>query len=142
MSAAPLDCIRSYFGELRPETMDRLDQHYSPDVEFRDPINHGHGLDDLRLIFEDLFKQLSDVRIDVTSASGNAETGFLRWTMNYRFRGKARTLEGVSQFTFGSDGKVARQEDFWDAAFGVYAEFPLVGATLRGLRKVVRVAGG
>ncbi|NNC88186.1 MAG: nuclear transport factor 2 family protein [Akkermansiaceae bacterium] len=139
MTATPLDRIARYLESLRPESLDQLADHYAEGIDFRDPVNTGHGLDDLRTIFDDLFKQLQDVRIEVTRRAGDDAHGFLRWTMRYDFRGKPRELEGTSHFTFAPDGRAASQHDFWDAAFGVYAEFPLVGATLRGLRRLVRV---
>lgn len=134
-----LDRIGEYFSNLAPETLAQLGEHYAPDVHFLDPINEGRGLADLQAIFEDLFKQLKNVKITVVARSGDQEQGFLRWTMDYTFRGKSRTLPGTSHFTFDTNGKVASQHDFWDAGFGVYAEFPMLGAALRGIRKMVRV---
>ena len=137
--SSPLDRIAECFESLGPEIVERLSDYYCEAAEFSDPINTGRGLDDLRAIFEDLFKQLKEVHIEINGRAGDASQGFLRWTMRYKFRGKPRELEGVSHFTFAPDGRVASQHDFWDAAIGVYAEFPLVGSTLRGLRNLVRV---
>lgn len=134
-----LDRIAEYFGTLAPDTLDRLGEHYADDVHFLDPINDGRGLEDLHAIFADLFKQLKNVTIEITESAGDQTRGFLRWTMNYTFRGKARTLEGISHFTFAPDGRVASQHDFWDAGMGVYAEFPMLGTTLRAIRRMVRV---
>lgn len=135
----PVARITFLLANLTPESLEKLDDHYNERVEFTDPINEGHGIDDLRIIFEDLFKQLKKVSMDVTESRGDEQAAFLKWVMRYQFRGKARELPGVSYFTFDKEGKVASQRDYWDSATAVYGEFPGVGMTLRGIKKIVQV---
>ncbi|WP_411845804.1 nuclear transport factor 2 family protein [Roseibacillus persicicus] len=135
----PVARITYFLANLQPESLEQLGEHYSERVQFDDPINEGHGLDDLRVIFEDLFKQLKNISLDITDSRGDEQAAFLKWVMRYRFRGKARELPGVSYFTFNKEGKVTSQRDYWDAAEGVYSEIPGIGLTLRGIRKMVQV---
>lgn len=135
----PIARISSFLAELSPDSLGRLGDYYSERIHFTDPVNEGHGLDDLTAIFEDLFKQLKDISMDLTISRGDENEAFIKWVMRYRFRGKERELPGVSYFTFSKDGKVSSQQDYWDASVGVYAEFPGVGMTLRGLKKLVKV---
>lgn len=39
----------------------------------------------------------------------------------------------------GADGLVTQQEDFWDASFVLYGEFPILVAIIRSIRKMVLV---
>jgi hypothetical protein len=59
--------------------------------------------------------------------------------MHYQFRGKPRSLPGVSHFCFDEKGLVTSQEDYWDASFVLYGEFPVLGAMMRGIKHMVRV---
>lgn len=131
-----LETMAKFFGELTEESLTKLPQHYAEEVQFEDPMNRGKGLKDLELIFEDLFKQLKELKMEITAKH---EPGALEWVMHYKFRGKERSLPGGSFFEFDEDGLVKRQRDFWDASVGVYAEFPLLNIALKGIRKMVSV---
>lgn len=135
----PIARISSFLAEFSPDSISRLGDYYSERIHFTDPMNEGHGLDDLAVIFEDLFKQLKNISMDLTDSRGDENAAFLKWVMRYRFRGKERELPGVSYFTFHKDGRVSSQQDYWDASVGVYAEFPGIGLTLRSLKRLVRV---
>ncbi|MDP0492250.1 MAG: nuclear transport factor 2 family protein [Verrucomicrobiota bacterium JB023] len=135
----PIARITSFLSSLEPASLGKLDDHYTRDIDFRDPINQGDGIDDLQAIFADLFKQLDNIRMDVTSSQGDEREAFLRWNMYYEFRGKKRELPGVSFFLFAKDGRVMRQEDFWDASSGVFEEFPGLATLIRGARRMARV---
>ncbi|MGJ8724660.1 MAG: nuclear transport factor 2 family protein [Roseibacillus sp.] len=135
----PIARITSFLTDLQPDSVERLENFYSDRVHFIDPINEGNGLKDLAVIFQDLFKQLKHIRIDVTDSRGDEQAAFLKWVMRYRFRGKERELPGVSYFTFNKNGMVATQHDYWDASIGVFSEFPGLGITIRKVRKFVQV---
>jgi steroid delta-isomerase len=135
----PLAATASWFNELSPATLDRLPEIYAPDATFRDPINEGRGIDRIRAIFEDLFEQLEDIQVTVHDRKGDDDSGFILWTMRYRFRGRERKIEGTSHFRFNGDGLVRSQEDHWDASFPIYGEFPVMRSLMKGIRRLVRV---
>lgn len=135
----PIARITSLLAELEPSIVDRLDHYYSSSIHFTDPINDGRGLDDLKIIYQDLFKHLKNIRAEVVCSRGDEQAAFLKWVLRYDFRRKPRELPVVSYLEFDETGKVERQEDLWDAAKGVFEEFPLLGSTLRGMRKSIRV---
>jgi steroid Delta-isomerase len=132
--------VAGFFNGFEPGKLDSLGDFYSPGVEFQDPLNHTRGLPALRRVYEHLFQQLSGIAMTVTDAHGDDRTGFLLWTMNYQFRGKSRSIVGTSHLCFAPDGRVATQTDHWDASFPVYGEFPLIGLTMRGIKRLVSVS--
>lgn len=137
----PLERNRELFHSATPEIVEKLGDYYTDDATLTDPINTARGLDEVKLVYKDLFKQLGNVKMTVHEMSGDEGKGFLAWTMTYTFRGKAREIHGVSQVTFSAGGKIAAQRDYWDASDGVYGEFPGLGLAIRSIRKMVRVAG-
>lgn len=137
-----LAAVAGFFNEMTPAKLAGLGDIYAPGVKFEDPINAVEGHAALQRVFEDLFKQLGEVRIAVNDAHGDDRTGFLLWTMRYRFRGGDRLIRGTSHLRFAADGRVISQQDFWDASFAVYGEFPLLGWVMKGIRRMVRVKSG
>jgi steroid delta-isomerase len=126
-----------FFDGLALDKLDTLGDVYSPGIEFQDPLHHTRGIAALRQVFEQLFQQLSDISIQVLDTHGDENTGFLLWKMSYNFRGRPQEITGTSHLKFAPDGRVAVQYDFWDASFPVYAQFPLVGLAMRGIRKMI-----
>ncbi len=131
--------MAGFVNSLTPEKLDNLGDIYSPAVEFQDPLNQTKGLAALRRVYEHLFEQLNEVTMTVTDAHGDDRTGFLLWTMSYRFRGKQRTITGTSHLKFAADGRIVAQQDHWDASFPVYGEFPVVGWAMRAIKHVVEI---
>ena len=126
-----------FFNGLAPDKLEMLGDVYSPGVEFRDPLHQVKGLPALRDVFEQMFKQLGDLVVEVKDAHGDERTGFALWEMRYRFRGAERVIAGTSHLRFAADGRVAAQTDHWDASFPVYGEFPVMGLAMRGIRRLV-----
>ncbi len=138
----PLTPLARFFNGLSAEKLDSLGDIYSPAVEFMDPLHQTRGLAALREVFEHTFKQLKDLSVNVTDAHGDERTAFLLWTMTYQIRGRERTITGTSHLKFAPDGRVAVQHDHWDASFPVYGEFPLIGWTMRGIKRLVTRKSG
>lgn len=132
-----LTAIAGFFNGLSPGKLDSLGDIYSPGIEFNDPLHQTHGLTALRQVFEHLFQQLKDLSVIVQDAHGDERTGFLLWEMSYELRGARRTIQGMTHVRFAPDGRVCAQTDHWDASFPVYGEFPLLGLTLRGIKRLV-----
>ncbi len=142
MSGPPLDPserLANFLGQLQPEQLVLLPEYYATEIEYQDPINEATGLEQLDRVLQDLFKQLQEIRFEPLTVLGDSQQGFYRWMMHYQFRGRARSLPGVSYFQFNDEGKAVRHTDYWDASFSVYGEFPLVGLAMKGVRRVVRV---
>jgi len=131
--------MAGFFNGLSPGKLENLGDVYSPGVEFQDPLHQTRGLPALRRVYEQLFHQFKDVSVTVNDTHGDDRTGFLLWTMRYQYRGKQRVINGSSHLKFAPDGRVAVQQDFWDASFPVYGEFPLIGWAMRGIKRAVGI---
>lgn len=131
--------MAAFFSEMSPENVIQVRELYAQNATFRDPINEVKGSQAIEEVMADLFRQLKNIRVVVRDMHGNEDAGCLLWNMHYEFRGKSRTIPGVSHFRFNEEGKVTAQEDFWDASFVLYGEFPLLGLAMRGIRRMVQV---
>ena len=138
-SLHPIAKVTSFLATLDSNSTTRLAEFYCDKIDFIDPINEGRDLADLQAIFEDLFEKLDNISVEALESHGDEQTGFLKWVMRYKFRGKHRERAGVSYFIFSNDGKVAVQRDYWDAAAGVFSEFPGLGLAIRKIKKLVQI---
>lgn len=131
----------AFYQSLSPENLDRLPEFYAAEAELIDPMNHARGIDQIRDVYADLFKQLNDVEFRVKGVTEGDGHVHFHYTMDYKFRKKARSIEGCSHLELGAEGLIRRHRDYWDAGLGVYAEFPLLGFAIRKIRKMVQVWG-
>lgn len=65
----------------------------------------------------------------------------LVWDFFYRVRlwgkGEVQVMRGVSHLQFDDQGKVCYHRDDWDTSEELYMKPPVLGALMRGLRKVL-----
>lgn len=130
--------MAGFFQEMNASNVGRVRELYAAEATFRDPINEVTGVKSIEAVMADLFRQLKNIRVVVREMRGDENAGFLLWTMHYNFRGNTRSIPGVSHFRFNPAGLVAAQEDYWDASFVLYGEFPLLGMTMRGIKRMAR----
>ncbi|MEM8952697.1 MAG: nuclear transport factor 2 family protein [Verrucomicrobiota bacterium] len=138
---APAERMAEFFNAFGPDQLRRIDELYASDATFEDPLNKGSGRDHVRAVFEDTFKQLKDVTITVTDTlpAPDNRSAFIRWQMNYRFRGKSFDIPGVTHLHFDEQGAINSQRDFWDASLPVYGEFPPIGFLMKRIKKFIAV---
>lgn len=135
--AAVLDAYCRLFEALSPARLDELRGLCTPDVRFVDPFNDVRGIDGLVGLFAHMFRTVSTPRFQVLDRALGAEAGYVRWRFTGGFRGRGLAIEGMSELRFDlRSGRIREHVDHWDAAGQVYARLPLVGAAVRGLRRL------
>ena len=138
-----LSVVHFYEG-LRPDNIAQLDRLYAGDAVFKDPFNEVRGTAAIRRIFEHMFQQVQAPRFDIESAASEGDTAFLTWTMRYRGNGRAgreEQIRGCTALCFGTDGRVTRHRDYWDAAEELYEKLPFLGLLMRALRRRLATRG-
>ena len=80
-----LDNFAREFATLDRHNLDRLEQLYSDDIQFTDPLHEVQGLAQLRGYFAELYANVRELRFEFHGSDLCAEgQGYLRWTMSYR----------------------------------------------------------
>ena len=134
-----IDNFKKSLSTFGPNNIKELTKLYSPDVEYEDPINKAAGLHQLSLVFEDLVRVFSDIKIAVKETSSTNHLAFVRWEMTYFFRRKKYNIGGVSYLEFNTSGLICKHKDFWDASFPLYGTFPGLGFVMRAIKKMASV---
>ncbi|HYD98524.1 MAG TPA: nuclear transport factor 2 family protein, partial [Alphaproteobacteria bacterium] len=99
---APLDRYAAFWETLTPDGVEALDAVAAPDFRFVDPFNDVAGRAAVKGILRHMFETLEVARFAVTDRAMGQGAGFLKWTFDYRVRGRAiaGTIVGVSEVRF------------------------------------------
>ncbi len=134
--------VQRLYQRFDPALIDSLDQIYSDDVVFEDPLHRVEGLSALRRYFAGLVQGLDECRFEFTDCLGEAggERGgqaVLFWTMHYRHRklkgGAPLSLAGSSHLKFAD--RVSYHRDYFDAGAMLYEHIPVLGFVIGKLKR-------
>ena len=137
MSAFLHDFAQAFAG-LNKDNLERLEQLYSRDALFCDPLHEVRGLANIRAYFAQLYANVSELRFDFYGFDQVSEgEGYLRWTMHFRhprLRGGAPiSVDGCSHLLWWD--KVYQHRDYFDAGAMLYEHLPLMGGVIAWLKR-------
>jgi hypothetical protein len=141
-----LQRFKTFYSDFKAADLALLDAFYAPEVMFRDPVHERRGLAALRRYFAASREPLTECRFEFTDTLADTDDPTLRkyclrWHMHYRhprLKGGGRlVLEGASVLHVRE--KILFHEDFYDMGAMLYEHLPLLGGTVRWLKR--RVAG-
>jgi len=129
--------FKDIFNRLDARNLDLLDQIYSPQVSFRDPVHALQGLPALKAYYARLYTGVVSCRFDFEDEVIADGRCVLVWTMQFEHasfcRGQQLSLRGVSHLKFSD--KVWLHEDFFDMGAFIYERIPLLGGVVRAIKR-------
>jgi hypothetical protein len=134
----PLDRFKTVFNQLNKDHLHRLEEIYTPDVQFRDPVHALHGLPALRDYYGRLYEGVISCQFEFNAEVIEDRQGMLAWVMLFqhaRFRrGETLELSGVSHLRFLEDGRVHSHRDYFDMGEFIYERAPVLGSIIRAIK--------
>ena len=134
----PLQQFLTLYTDLSDYSAGQLAKVYSDDVEFIDPVTTHQGLTAVEAYFERLLLNCQSCVFEIQSASIQGGAGHVSWIMRFQHRrlknGKSIAVEGFSLLNF-HNGKVNRQQDYYDMGAMIYEHVPMVGPIVSALRR-------
>lgn len=126
------------FAELDASRLAELDELYSADIQFQDPLHRIEGLPALRTYFAQLYANVSNLRYDFHAFDEVAPgEGYLRWTLHFSHprlaQGAPIALQGCSYLRWND--RIYLHQDFFDAGALLYEHLPLFGSVIRWLKR-------
>ena len=121
------------FATLDSHNLDLLNDLYSEDVAFRDPLHQLTGLRALRAYFAQLYAKVPDVHYRFEGTDDlEPGHGYIRWTLHYRHpqlaRGQLISLQGCSHLRWQE--RVHFHQDYFDAGALLYEHVPVMGSVI------------
>ncbi len=133
-----LDHFKSLFNQLNKDNLHLLDEIYTPDVCFRDPVHALNGLPALRDYYRRLYDGVVSCQFGFEAEVIDGQQGMLVWIMRFqhaRFRaGEMLELRGVSHLQFRHDGRVYNHRDYFDMGEFIYERVPVLGSVIRAIK--------
>ncbi|MGG2399334.1 nuclear transport factor 2 family protein [Pseudomonas sp. SH1-B] len=126
------------FAALNKDNLELLDELYSEDVLFRDPLHEVHGLTAVRSYFAELYANVEALHFDFHGFDQVSEgQGYLRWTMRFRHPrlrgGEEIAVEGCSHLLWRE--RVYQHRDYFDAGALLYEHLPVFGSVIAWLKR-------
>ena len=136
-----LTALIDFFNHTTLENANHLGDFYTADAYFKDPFNEVRGVEKITPIFTHMFTQVDGPRFVVTGHVLQDEQAFLTWDFLFRmkrFSTDEQCIRGATHIRFANDGRVEFHRDYWDAAEELYEKLPVLGALMRGLKRMAR----
>lgn len=132
--------FKSYFTQLKRDNNTTLNEIYSEDIIFTDPIHEIRGIENLKSYFKKLDDNLIEGSFQFTDESVTGNTAYLPWELNLRLKRPKKNViaSGISVLTV--EEKIIKHRDYFDAGELFYENVPVLGRIIRFLKK--KIAGG
>ena len=134
-----MDHFKNIFNQLNNNNLELLDEIYTLDVTFRDPVHALDGLPALRDYYARLYNGVVSCRFEFEAEILEGQQGMLVWLMQFqhaRFRpGETLELRGVSHLRFLEDGRVNYHRDYFDMGEFIYERVPVLGSVIRAIKR-------
>lgn len=134
MNNSVLDKFKDYFTDMDLSNNTALDEIYSDNVVFIDPIHKIQGLENLVQYFEKLNSNLIAGSFFFTDESITDNKAYLSWEMNLELKRPKKNIiaSGISVLTI--DTKIIHHRDYFDAGELFYEHVPILGSIIRLLK--------
>ncbi|ATJ84384.1 nuclear transport factor 2 family protein [Halomonas beimenensis] len=138
---AHLEAFCAFYNKLDKSCTKNLYKIYTQDVAFEDPLHRIEGLDALEDYFSSLYENVTRCRFRFHQRQRLGEQAFVTWTMHVAHprlaRGREIAVEGCSRLAFAGDGsgRVHEHRDYFDAGALLYEQLPLIGPTIRLIKR-------
>ena len=88
-----------------------------------------------------MFKAVDKPKFKIEDYAWGREerTAYLKWVMNFEYRGKKARIVGMTELLFSKDHKVLSHIDHWDAAEQFFEHIPIVGSILRFVKSRLKI---
>jgi hypothetical protein len=134
---AILTRFKSFYADLVRTEWAQIDDIYTSDICFCDPIHCVKGLPDLHNYIAELCESLTTCRFEYLDEVVMDGTAYIKWNMTYAHPsikgGKILTLRGVTQIEFNDSG-IYYHEDIYDMGAMLYEHIPVLGSGVRWIK--------
>jgi len=131
--------FKMYFTELKFDEVHALDEIYSDQVIFIDPIHQVDGIENLKAYFKKLNDNLVEGSFRFTDEAIVDNTAYLQWEMDLKLKRPKKIVKATGISVLTVEQKVIRHRDFFDAGELFYENVPVLGSVIRFLKK--KIAG-
>ena len=140
----PLICsLMGFFETFSRESLARLDEYYTPDIEFVDPVHRINGILSMKRYMKNMAINLQHYRIRYLEVLAGDNNAYLTWEMDFAHRrikgGEVITIRGMTHLKYTS--KIYYHEDAYDLGALLYEHLPVLGGITRSVKARLAAQG-
>lgn len=137
-----LERIQEAYNKVNKDNIDFLDQFYSENIEFVDPLGKHVGLEDVKTYYRKVYQGVEEIHFDFNDSVIQGENYVLFWKMHFKSRslngGETVTVEGNSLMRLNDEGRVCYHRDFFDMGEMIYEKVPVLKWIVGGVKKALK----
>lgn len=121
------------------ELAEIIRQSYAEQLYFNDTFRTITDRNELIDYMQQTGQQVARLEVQVQDVARSDQDIYVRWIMRMQFTVMGKKVDsesiGISQLRFNEQGKIILHQDFWDGVDGFYQHLPIIGYSLRKIRK-------
>lgn len=123
--------FKNYFKDLTDNTREPLNNIYTKNVIFEDPIKKITGIENLEKHFKKMDANVVNGGFTVTNEIHNGNQVALQWVFECQLKRPRQKVRCVGSTFLEIDGKIVKHTDHFDLGALVYEHLPLIGGMIR-----------
>ncbi len=135
MKTIILEKFKNYFSRIDFTNNSVLNEIYSDDIVFKDPIHEIHGIENLKEYFNKLNENLIQGSFHFTDESIVDNKAYLSWEMDLKLKRPKKNVKASGISVLIMEDKIISQRDYFDAGELFYENIPLLGGIIRSIKK-------
>lgn len=128
--------LMAFYENFTPDGLFRLDEFYTPDIEFVDPVHRVDGILSMKHYLKKMAAGLTHYRIRYLDVLAGDNSAYLTWEMEFASNSLRRcgiiTVRGMSHLKFTN--RIFYHEDSYDMGALLYEHLPVLGGVTRSLK--------
>lgn len=127
------------YNKLNASNLDLLQEMYSEDIVFEDPLHTLHGRAALHSYFEKLYHHVESLHFSFSDLVQQGNEGYVQWEMEIIHpklnRGARSLVPGMSYLRLDAEKKVWFHRDQYDLGSLFYENIPLLNGVIRAVKR-------
>lgn len=135
-SQALIERFKAFYKDVKHPKLDMINDVYSSDIKFRDPIHQIEGIAELHAYLSDMSENVENGRFEFLDQLIGSDTAYIKWNMYFRhpkLGQETHMVRGMTQIQFNE--RIYYHEDVYDMGQMIYEHVPVVGWAVSKLRK-------
>ena len=134
--------IKEYYNKYDGTNPEILNEFYSEDVIFEDPVTKTEGLDQLKKYYTKTYKNVKSIRFEFSDIFHQGAVYGAPWKLHIAVRGlnggKEYVVPGFSKLKFTSSGLCCEHRDYVDLGDMLYEKIPIQGMIISALKSLMK----
>ncbi|WP_375579768.1 nuclear transport factor 2 family protein [Marivirga tractuosa] len=135
MKTTTLEKFKHYFSPIDFTNQSILNDIYSKNIIFKDPIHEIEGIENLKKYFNKLNENLIEGSFYFTDESMVENKVFLSWNMGLKLKRPKKNVKASGISVLIIEDKIISQRDYFDAGELFYENIPVLGGIIRSIKK-------